>query len=149
MKKFFIISLVITVFYGFPLWSQPLNPIQLHGRWQLKYRGNYGYMFHFYKNFRALCVIYLNHSAVVFKGIYTVEADNTLRINIYEMKNSSSSGINYHSNFVKTTSTYLLFNAERTVEGSSHLLLIKPKKIMIDGRSSDGYFEPMIKLKKY
>ncbi len=143
----FIATLLLPIFIT-PVESEPVNPGQIHGRWLLIYRGNYGYQFHFFKNYRALSVIYLNTSAVVFKGIYSMEDATTLRINIYEMKNSQPANINYYSGFVKTNSSYFLFKIKRYNESKTQFLEMEMIKIVIDGRSSEGYFEPVIKLKK-
>lgn len=124
-----------------------LDISRLHGTWRLLYKGGYGYTFRFQKNYQSLCVIHLNTSAVVFKGIYTAEGDDAIRINIYEMKNdanalSPSSG----SGFTKTSSTYFIFRASLSGTSKAPGLVLSPTRTVIDGRSSDGYFEPEIRL---
>jgi hypothetical protein len=131
------------------LHSAPLTLPALYGKWQLMYRGNYGYMFHFQKNYRALCVIYIHTRAVVFKGVYTLEDSGTIRINISEMKTEDNlSRLNLRSRFVKTSSSYFVFDGSCDSSPGSTQLELTPKKIIIDGNNSEGYFEPLIKLKR-
>lgn len=124
-----------------------LDLSRLYGTWRLLYQGGYGYTFKFQKNYQSICIIHLHTSAVVFKGIYTAEGDDAIRINIYEMKNdanalSPSSG----PGFTKTSSTYFVFHASFTGTPKAPVLVLMPTRTVIDGRSSDGYFEPEIRL---
>ncbi len=148
-KRTAVFILTAMMALGVPLHGAPLKLTGLYGKWQLMYRGNYGYHFHFQKNFRVLCMIYLNTRAVVFKGVYSLENDNTLRINISEMKTEENiSQLNMYSRFVKTSSSYFLFNGSLEAEGGRAALELAPRKIVIDGNDSEGYFESRIRLKK-
>ncbi len=117
----------------------------LSGVWDLKYRNHYGYSFRFYRNYKAIVVLYLHNHALVFKGVYTIEGRHRIRINIFEMKRDKNvRRVNIYSKFVKTKSSSFIFSGER----DGRKLLLKPEKIVIDGNNSDGYFEPVIKLRK-
>lgn len=126
--------------------AEPVRLADLPGRWQLLYRGNYGYQFQFFKNFRAICTVYLNTSAVIFKGVYTIEDGNKIRINVNEMKNESKA--HQMNKFVKTSSTYFIFDAKYEQSKKSKVLELVPIRSIIDGNNSEGYFEPLIKLNK-
>lgn len=145
MVTFLIISLILPAAALHPV--EKLEPARLHGTWRLLYRGGYGYTFKFQKNFQSVCIIHLNTSAVVFKGVYTIENENAVRINIYEMKNdcnaqSPSTG----AGFTRTSSTYFVFRASLSGVTPPPVLMLYPSRTVIDGRSSDGYFEPEIRL---
>lgn len=121
----------------------------IHGRWQLLYRGNYGYEFRFYKNYQAICIIYMQTDAVVFKGVYTFENPQTIRININQMKNADNCcDVNTTTGFTQVKSSYFLFNASITTKNSKKMLELKPLSIVIDGINSEGYFEPVIVLQR-
>ena len=129
--------------------AEKIQHSRLFGTWRLLYRGGYGYSFTFQKNYQSICVIHLNTSAVVFKGIYTFEGDDALRINIYEMKNDASASYPpAGAGFTKTSSTYFVFRASFTGPAASPVLVLIPTRCVIDGRSSDGYFEPEIRLSR-
>lgn len=129
--------------------SFPVSFETISGSWELKYANRYGYTFRFYKNYRAVVILYLNNHSLIFKGVYTLEGDSQVRINIYEMKKSRrTSGLNLSSGFVKAKSSYFVFTAKLRKKGKGHLLLVSPRRIIIDGNNSDGYFEPVIKLKR-
>jgi hypothetical protein len=127
---------------------EPIDFKDLPGKWALRFSGNYGYEFRFNKNYKSLVIIYLGSSSLIFNGVYTIENGN-LKINIYEMKNEDrSENINIYSNFVKAKSSYFLFKAGINKKlGTSKMLVLRPSNIIIDGINSDGYFEPVIKLK--
>lgn len=101
--------------------NEPAVPITfeaISGSWELKYPNHYGYTFKFYKNYRAVIILYLNNHSLVFKGVYTFEGKNMVRINIYEMKKSrKTSGINMSSGFVKAKSSYFIFTANLKKRG--------------------------------
>jgi len=121
----------------------------IHGRWQLLYRGNYGYEFRFYKNYQAVCIIYMQTNAVVFKGVYTFDNPQTIRININQMKNADSCcDVNTTTGFAQVKSSYFLFNASITTKNNKKMLELKPLSIVIDGINSEGYFEPVIVLQR-
>ena len=149
MKK--IISSILTLLILVPcvLSGKPIGFKDVAGRWRLLYRGNYGYDFYFYNNYRAIVIVYLRSSAVVFRGVYTIEENNQIRINISEMKNEpSATNINLKSRFVKTSSSYFTFIVDREDAKGKKILSLKPGRIVIDGLDSEGYFEPVIKLDK-
>lgn len=68
----------------------PLNFKTLSGNWNLMYGNDYGYSFRFFKNYRAIVIVYLNTNSVIFKGVYNIENSNAIRINISEMKRVES-----------------------------------------------------------
>ncbi len=148
MKRIFTISAILILF-SFSLAGTPATVTSLHGRWKLLYTGPYGYEFRFYKNYRAVCILYLKTSALIFKGVYTVEDDHTLRINLYEMKNEKRV---YHPDtrkgFTKIKSSHFTFKTEIKGSGKNRTLVLDPGSIVIDGNTCDGYFEPGIRLKK-
>lgn len=127
----------------------PVTTASIIGRWSLIYADNYGYSFTFFKNFRALIVIYLKTSAILFKGVYTIEENNSIRVNIVEMKNEESiQNINSGRDFVKTQKSYFIFRGSIREREKKKALIVKPEKIIIDGSNSEGYFEPLIKLEQ-
>lgn len=125
----------------------PLTFKNVVGTWALKYSGNYGYQFSLYANYRALVILYLNMETLVFKGVYTIDEGNKLKINIYEMKEERRSGPQSRG-FVKAKSSYFLFSGYQTVKQGRTTLFLRPRAIIIDGNNSEGYFEPQLKLAK-
>ncbi len=127
----------------------PLNFDTIKGNWDLKYGNNYGYSFRLGKNYRAIIILYLNCNSILFKGVYTIEKDNILRINISEMKKEEGvNKINPTRGFTQVKSSYFLFHAKIFEKTGKPVLELKPVRILIDDNSSDGYFEPLIKLTK-
>jgi hypothetical protein len=143
-------GLALILFLGLGLLrAEPVSFQDLTGRWQLMYRGNYGYEFRFFRNYQAVCILYLSTNALVFKGIYNIEAGRKIRINIYQMKNEENvSGINLNRNFVKAASSYFEFKVDMEKTKKEKVLVLTPERIIIDGNNSDGYFEPVIRLKR-
>jgi hypothetical protein len=125
----------------------PLTFKNVVGTWALKYSGNYGYQFSFYANYRALVILYLNMETLVFKGVYTLDEGNKLKINIYEMKDERRAGVP-SKGFVKAKSSYFLFSGYETARQGRTTLFLRPRAIIIDGNNSEGYFEPLLKLAK-
>ena len=127
--------------------TRKINFRDIHGKWRLKYGDNYGYFFRFYKNYKSIIILYLKNYSLVFKGVYTIEGNNNIRINIFAMKKEpKTKNINLYRGFTKTKSSYFIFKSY-TVK-KIKMLIIKPVQIIIDGNTSKGYFEPIIKLKK-
>ncbi len=130
-----------------PVKVEPVTFRNISGVWQLRYSNNYGYEFRLYKNYRAVVIIFLSESSLVFRGVYTIEDGSALRVNLSEMKRVDGiKNINVSSNFVKTKSSYFIFSASGNK--AEKKLLLRPKKIYIDGNDSEGYFEPVLALKK-
>ncbi len=128
--------------------TAPLGFSDLTGIWELKYGTDYGYSFSFYKSYKSLIVLYLKTSSLVFKGVYTLEDPNSIRVNIFEMKFASSlRDVRSPGGFTKTKRSYFIFRGYLKNREGKQLLVINPEKIIIDGKSSHGYFEPLIKLK--
>ena len=151
-RKIFILLLILTISAVFILnagaESQiPVNFKTLNGNWNLLYENNYGYSFKFYKNYKAVVILYLNSSSIVFKGVYNIESNDSIRINISEMKREESvKSIDLKSGFVKAKSSHFIFNTRITnIDGKKNLEL-RPQTIFIDGSDSEGYFEPFIRL---
>ncbi len=129
--------------------AEPLTFKDIRGFWKLNYGNNYGYSFHFYKNYRATVVLSLSNSSLVFRGVYNLEDDNLVRINISEMKRTDETkSVNVTSNFIKTKSSYFVFHGRVRKMKRNHMLELRLVKIFIDGNGSEGYFEPLIKLKR-
>ncbi|HQO02284.1 MAG TPA: hypothetical protein PLI62_08440 [Spirochaetota bacterium] len=149
MKRFFQASLVILLLSICVQGNGALRFSDFHGRWDLVYRGNYGYEFRFYKSYRALCIVYLQTNLLVFKGVYTLDEKNRLRINISEMKNQNGTRPgNLAAGFTRIASSYFIFKAARLKESGRHYLELRPVSIIINGNNSDGYYEPVMKLRK-
>jgi hypothetical protein len=126
---------------------QPLGFNDITGIWELRYGTGYGYNFKFYKNYKSLIILYLKKSSIVFKGVYTLEETNNIRVNIFAMKFAGSLRDIYSSSgFTKTKRSYFIFKGHLKGRNGKRALVIKPEKIFIDGKSSHGYFEPLIKL---
>ncbi len=152
-KKYIYISLLISalcpLFYvkGAAEDSLPVNFKSLSGNWDLLYGNDYGYSFKFYKNYKAIVILYLNSSSIVFKGVYNIESSDSIRINISEMKREERvKNIDLKGGFVKAKSSHFIFNTRITGSSGKKNLELKPVTIFIDGSDSDGYFEPFIKL---
>ena len=146
MKIFSPISFLLISLNAF---SAQLTFNDIAGKWRLIYKNNHGYEFRFQNNYRAFCILYYGTSAIVFKGIYAIEGDR-LRININEMKNEENiRRIDLWRKFVKTSSSYFIFNVELVGKDRNKTLVLKPVKIIIDGNDSNGYFEPEVNLKRF
>ena len=125
----------------------PVTVGNVIGKWNLIYADNYGYSFSFFKNYKALIIIYLKTSAIIFKGVFTIEEKSIIRVNIIEMKHEESvQNMNFNRDFVKTQKSYFLFKGNVKEKDRKKSLIVKPEKIIIDGSNSEGYFEPVIKL---
>lgn len=143
--RWYIAIAIVTVTIA----THALQFSDIHGIWQLLYRGNYGYEFRFYKNYQAVCIIYMQTNAVVFKGVYTFDNPQTIRININQMKNADSCcNVNTTTGFAQVKSSYFLFNATLITKNNKKMLELKPLSIVIDGINSEGYFEPVILLQR-
>ncbi|MCX7679644.1 MAG: hypothetical protein N2316_10555 [Spirochaetes bacterium] len=126
----------------------PVNAIGFNdviGTWRLHYRGNYGYEFSFNKSYRAVCVVRLKEMNIYFRGVYTIDERKNLRINISEIKNQEyGTGGKYNA----VSLSYFVFDAKRYQQGGKEYLELRPVEIVINGNSSEGYFEPIMKLVK-
>lgn len=151
-KIIYILSLILLFSPLFPLNSAaddalPVNFQNLSGTWTLLYGNDYGYSFRFYKNYRAVVILYLNSSSIVFKGVYNIESSDTIRINISEMKRVESvKNIDIKGGFQKAKSSHFIFTTKVLSGDGKKNLELRPQKISIDGSDSEGYFEPYIKL---
>jgi len=149
MKRFLQAALGIVLLSFCVQGEGALRFSDFHGRWSLTYRGNYGYEFRFYKSYRALCIVYLQSNLLVFKGVYTLDEKNRLRINISEMKNQNGTRPgNLSTGFTRISSSYFIFKAARLRESGRHYLELRPVSIIINGNNSEGYYEPVMKLRK-
>jgi len=149
-QKFFILIalLIISVQLVNGENSLPLQLNNLWGNWTLLYENDYGYDFKFYKDNKAVIILYLNTNSIIFRGTYSIENDSTLIINLSEIKNEEKTkNLNLKNNFVKVESSYFVFNARIATESNKKNLELRPKKIVIDANDSKGYFEPFFKLK--
>lgn len=127
--------------------EMPLSFKSVIGTWSLKYSGNYGYTFSLNPSYRATVVLFLNMEILTFRGVYTIEDGNKLRININEMKDEHRGG-GRNRGFVKAKSSYFLFGGYKSGKSGRETLYLKPLAIIIDGNNSEGYFEPLLKLAK-
>ena len=126
----------------------PVDFKSIQGRWTLIYPEDYGYDFRFYPGYKALVILYLRTYSLVFSGVYNLEEKNRIKISISEMKKADTvAGINLHAGFTKVKSSHFEFNAGFQ-EKDSKTLILRPVNIIIDGNSSEGYFEPLLKLRK-
>lgn len=143
MRNFVRIALIFILFSFFTS-LHAYKPEELKGRWLLRYKDGFGYEFRLKENYRAYVVLYLQGQVLVFKGVYNVDQENILRINISEMKDMhNSSAIESVKDLVKTSSSLFRFTIE-TFDKKN--LVIVPLEIRIDGRRSDGYFEKRLPL---
>lgn len=146
---FFILVFMLLI----PLSAQDKNNTSglslndLRGNWELLYDNSYGYTFRLGKNYRAVVIVYLNSSSIIFKGIYNIEDSDKLRINISEMKREDKiKDLNLKTDFLKVKSSFFVFQCTITGKGKSKKLSLRRDTISIDGSDSDGYFEPLIEL---
>lgn len=155
MKKNILTLLLVIIFLssfnpakgGDTVSKNGLNFNSLRGTWQLLYGDNYGYSFRFDRNYKAIVVIYMNDSSVIFKGVYTIEDANTLRINISAMKREERlKDLDFKEGFVNVKSSYFIFKGRITGTVKAKKLELKSDTISIDGSDSEGYFEPLIEL---
>ena len=150
-KNIFFFLLIISVTFQNKVYADetlPVNFKNLNGTWTLFYGNNYGYTFKFFKNYRAVVILYLNSASIVFKGIYNIENADSMTINISEMKRENNTkDINLKTGFNKAKSSQFIFNT-RILQGQAKkkFLELRPQKIQIDGADSEGFFEPYIKL---
>jgi hypothetical protein len=146
IKVKYITLLLAFLFIIVPHNAAELTTDDFIGTWKLIYSGGYGYEYRFKNNYRAYVIVYLRSSVVVFRGIYAVDEGTVIRINISEMKEQTSrSNLEADKDFQETASTVFLFKVKNKKKDSMTFL---PKKIHIDGRPSEGYFEDAINLKK-
>jgi hypothetical protein len=137
------ISLLMSIFMIVPAVSGSMTLQNLIGHWQ-----GPNYIFTMNGSYKATVVIMANqYESFVFNGVYTLEKDSVLRININEMKSCAPGEIYSKRGFTKTASSRFVFAAEIKTDKTKTLLL-KPKEIIIDGNNSDGYFEPLLTLMK-
>lgn len=149
-KKIFILLMfaLFTFQIVYAEGNLPVNFKNINGTWSLFYGNNYGYTFKFYKNYRAIVILYLNNASIVFKGIYNVENPESMTINVSEMKRENKTkDINLRSGFNKAKSSQFIFNT-KILQGNDRkkYMELRPQRINIDGTDSEGFFEPYIKL---
>ncbi|TAL32463.1 MAG: hypothetical protein EPN93_16030 [Spirochaetes bacterium] len=143
------IVVVLILFMALGAQADTLKLDSVFGSWQLMYRGNYGYAFHFFPDYRTVIMVYLGNHAVVFKGVYTSEEDSRVRVNVYEMKDDMNpSSPDLAGGFQKVASTYFLFGASVNGSGRGAEMSLYPVRVIIDGNNSEGYFEPEIRLQR-
>lgn len=138
MRKLFIVTAILM---SVPCMAEAPTLKNVIGTWQ-----NANYQFIMTNSYKATVIIYANtYQTFVFSGIYTVETDSKLRINISEIKTCNPSEVFSKKGFTKTASSRFIFAAD-IVKGRQ--MNIKPKEIIIDGNSSEGYFDSNISLQK-
>ncbi|HRX15720.1 MAG: hypothetical protein JXK07_06835 [Spirochaetes bacterium] len=140
--KLLLLSIIFTVALN---GASNLKPEDVQGSWKLRYKDGFGYEFRLKEGYLAYIAVYIKGQLLVFKGVYNIDDGNILRVNISEMKEiSNPSAIENRNGFVQTSSSVFRF---KIISKSEKSLIIEPKDIRIDGRSSGGYFEPRIELK--
>jgi hypothetical protein len=136
---------IFTFFLSLCVISGPAFPLTLsdcYGRWQ-----NGIYTFTFNKNYTASVIIDINpRESIVFSGVFNVEKDNLIRINISEMKQCPRGTAFSKSGFSKTASSHFIFSLDPKAD--KRTLVVRPKTITIDGNNGEGYFEPEMVLKR-
>lgn len=127
----------------------PLDYKNLTGRWELAYGDNFGYEFRFFHNYKAVVIIRTGGQALVFKGVYQIEDANKIKINIVDMKQDMNTQmINVNTGFSKTKTSYFLIRSSIREKKSVKTIYLRPERVIIDGKDSDGYFEPVMKLRR-
>lgn len=140
MKKAILTACLI--FTMVVLEASPLSLNACFGRWQ-----NGVYVFSFNPNYTASVIIFVNpRESFVFNGVFNVEKDNLVRININEMKSCQRASAFSKSGFSRAASSHFIFALDPKAD--KHTLVAKPKEIIIDGNNSEGYFDQEIVLKK-
>jgi len=129
--------------------SLPLDYSELFGKWTLKYPQNYGYEFIFSGDYDAEITLHLNDVKINFKGKFSLDDNHRIRITLSEMaqKDEITVGEKKH-NFTPVKDSYFLFKGRMIRDAKPKTLVLNPIKIITEGISSDGYFEPQIRLKK-
>jgi hypothetical protein len=137
--RFFRTATILFIFLSLSPLFASLSLSDPVGKWETG-----SYMFILNRNYSATVIIYINrNNAYVFNGVYTVDDNDILRVNISQMKSGPKSEIFSRKGFTKTASSRFLFKAAVTRKNGKKLIL-KPKEIVIDGNNSDGYFEKEI-----
>jgi len=127
----------------------PVTFNSIKGNWGLRYGDNYGYSFRLGNNYKAVVILYLNSSSLIFKGVYTLENGDNLRINVSGMKREERiTGLNLNSGYVDVKSSYFIFHSRLFERGGKTFMELRPVKIFIDHNSSEGFFEPLVRLTK-
>ncbi|MBN1498628.1 MAG: hypothetical protein JW982_00605 [Spirochaetes bacterium] len=86
---------------------------------------------------------------LLFRGIYQIKEADKISIEVLEMKYSPSlNDIRSGKELTKTSSSSIIFRGERSSSGGKNYLVLKTESVKIDGSSSEGFFDPEIKLKK-
>ncbi len=125
----------------------PVNFNSIKGSWDLRYGDNYGYSFRLGNNYKAVVILYLNSSSLIFKGVYTLEEGDNLRINVSGMKREERvTGLNLTSGFVDVKSSYFIFHSRIFERSGRTIMELRPVQIFIDHNSSEGFFEPLVRL---
>lgn len=140
MKRTIFSFLLILFVISVPAFALTLS--DCYGRWQ-----NGIYTFTFNKNYTASVIIGINpRESIVFSGVFNVEKDNLVRINISEMKQCPRGAAFSRSGFSKTASSHFIFALDPRAD--KRTLVVRPRTITIDGNNGEGYFEPEIILKR-
>ena len=130
----------------------PLYYHEIAGKWTLMYPQNYGYEFAFLDDYDAEITLYLNTAIIKFKGKFLLEDSRRIRIMISEMmqKDEITDYADYtkEKNFVSVRDSYFLFDGRIIKDSKPEILVLNPIRIIAQGRNSEGYFEPQIRLKK-
>jgi hypothetical protein len=126
-----------------------LDYSELFGKWELKYPQNYGYEFIFLDDYSAEITLHLNTAIIKFKGKFSLEDNYQIRIILLEMMQKDEITVHEKKyNFTPVRDSYFLFKGKIVRDSKPKTLVLNPIKIITEGRDSEGYFEPQIRLKK-
>lgn len=147
MNKF--ISIIIILYSILIQSAVSMQPGDINGKWIFKYNASYGYEFSFTNSKFADIIIFMKSNFLLFKGIYQIKDTNTINIEVLEMKYSPSlSDIRSGKELTKTSSSRIIFKGQKSISGGKSYLILTTESVKIDGNSSEGFFDPEIKLKK-
>lgn len=122
--------------------AAPISLSDCYGCWR-----NDIYTFSFNRNYTATIVIGINQNeCIVFSGVFNVEKDNLVRVNISEFKQCPRGMAFVKSGFSRTASSHFILALDPRAD--KRTLVIRPKEIIIDANSSEGYFDQEMALRK-
>jgi hypothetical protein len=129
--------------------SSPLDYSELLGKWTLAYPQNYGYEFTFLDDYNAEITLHLNDVIIKFKGKFSLEDSYRIRVTLFEMMQKDEiTVLEKKYSFTPVRDSYFLFKGKMVRDSNPKTLILNPIKIITEGRDSEGYFEPQIRLKK-
>ena len=126
-----------------------LDYSELSGKWMLKYPQNYGYEFIFSDDYSAEITLYLNTTIIRFRGRFLLEDGSRIRITVLEMMQRDEIAVHEKNyNFMPVNNSYFLFRGQILKDSKHRTLVLNPMRIITEGKDSEGFFEPQIRLRK-